>query len=107
VPLQATCAEAKWKIQWKAKFPLKRMRMRGQNVEEVEKFAEISARVTHNHPEGIKGAKAVAAAIFLGRAGKSKEEILDYVERTYGYAISEMTCDSVRPRVFNRKLSIA
>ena len=66
-------------------------------LEDVEKFAEISARVTHNHPEGIKGAKAVAAAIFLGRAGKSKEEILDYVERTYGYPISKMTCDKIRP----------
>lgn len=66
-------------------------------LEEVEKYAEISARVTHNHPEGIKGAKAVAAAIFLGRAGKSKEEILDYVERTYGYPISQMTCDKIRP----------
>lgn len=66
-------------------------------LEEVEKYAEISARVTHNHPEGIKGAKAVAAAIFLGRAGKSKQEILDYVERTYGYPISQMTCDEIRP----------
>lgn len=66
-------------------------------LEDVEKFAEISARVTHNHPEGIKGAKAVAAAIFLGRAGKSKQEILDYVERTYGYPISQMTCDEIRP----------
>lgn len=66
-------------------------------LEDVEKFAEVSARVTHNHPEGIKGAKAVAAAIFLGRAGKSKQEILDYVERTYGYPISKMTCDKIRP----------
>lgn len=66
-------------------------------LEEAEKFAEISARVTHNHPEGIKGAKAVAAAIFLGRAGKSKAEILDYVEKTYGYPMSQMTCDEIRP----------
>lgn len=66
-------------------------------LEDVEKFAEISARVTHNHPEGVKGAKAVAAAIFLARAGKSKSEILDYVERTYGYPISRMTCDEIRP----------
>ncbi|MCQ2097017.1 MAG: ADP-ribosylglycohydrolase family protein [Fibrobacter sp.] len=54
------------------------------SLEEVEKFAEISARVSHNHPEGIKGAKAVAAAIFLGCAGRSKTEILDYVEHAYG-----------------------
>lgn len=64
---------------------------------DVEKYAEISARVTHNHPEGIKGAKAVAAAIFLGRAGWSKEKIIEYVERVYGYPISQMTCDGIRP----------
>lgn len=66
-------------------------------LDDVEKYAEISARVSHNHPEGIKGAKAVAAAIFLGRAGISKQEILDYVEQTYGYPISKMTCDKIRP----------
>ena len=66
-------------------------------LEDVEKYAEITAKVTHNHPEGIKGAKATAAAIFLGRQGKSKQEICDYVERKYGYPLSEMTCDKIRP----------
>lgn len=47
--------------------------------------AEISASVTHNHPEGIKGAQATAAAIFLARTGKSKAEIRDYIESTFGY----------------------
>ena len=54
-------------------------------LEETERVAAISATITHNHPEGIKGAQATAAAIFLARTGKSKEEIRDYIEKTYGY----------------------
>ena len=54
-------------------------------LEETERIAAISAAITHNHPEGIKGAQATAAAIFLARNGKSKEEIRDYIEKTYGY----------------------
>ena len=54
-------------------------------LEETERVAAISAAITHNHPEGIKGAQATAASIFLARIGKSKEEIRDYVEKTYGY----------------------
>ena len=54
-------------------------------LEETERVAAISAAITHNHPEGIKGAQATAAAIFLARSGKTKEEIRDYIERTYGY----------------------
>lgn len=54
-------------------------------LEETERVAAISAAITHNHPEGIKGAQATAAAIFLARTGKTKEEIRDYVEKAYGY----------------------
>ena len=54
-------------------------------LEETERVAAISAAITHNHPEGIKGAQATAAAIWMARSGKSKEEIRDYVEKTYGY----------------------
>lgn len=54
-------------------------------LEETERVAEISAAITHNHPEGIKGAKATAAAVFLARTGKSREEIRDYIEKRYGY----------------------
>ena len=54
-------------------------------LEETERVAGISAAITHNHPEGIKGAQATAAAIFLARTGKTKEEIRDYMEKTYGY----------------------
>ncbi len=47
--------------------------------------AERTAAVTHNHPEGIKGAQATAAAIFLARQGRTKDAIRDYVEQTFGY----------------------
>ena len=52
--------------------------------------------MTHNHPEGIKGAQATAAAIFLARCGKSKQEIRDYVAQTFDYDLSR-TLDEIRP----------
>ena len=67
-----------------------------ENLEDVEKFAAASARVTHNHPEGIKGAQATAAAIFMARTGKSKSEIKQYIEEKYNYNLSR-TCDEIRP----------
>ena len=57
--------------------------------------AEASAAVTHDHPEGIKGAQVAAAAIFLAREGKSKQEIRDYIEATFEYDLSE-PLDSIR-----------
>jgi len=55
------------------------------SLEETERVAAISAAITHNHPEGIKGAQATAAAIWMARNGKSKEEIRAYIEQRYGY----------------------
>lgn len=52
--------------------------------------------ITHNHPEGVKGAQATAAAIFLARNGKSKAEIQNYITREFGYDL-ETTVDSIRP----------
>ena len=66
------------------------------SLEETERVAEISASITHNHPEGIKGAQATAAAIFMARNGKSKEEIRDYISKKYGYELNR-TCDQIRP----------
>lgn len=43
----------------------------------------MSAEVTHDHPEGIRGAEAVAAAIFLAAEGSSRDEIRDYISRKY------------------------
>ncbi|MEW6529473.1 MAG: ADP-ribosylglycohydrolase family protein [Thermodesulfobacteriota bacterium] len=67
------------------------------SLDEVLKEAERSASVTHNHPEGIKGAQATAAAIFLARSGASKEDIRRFVTTTFGYDLSE-PLDSIRPR---------
>ena len=63
--------------------------------------AKRSAEITHNHPEGIKGAQATAAAIFLARQGSSKETIKKYIEDTFGYNL-QRTLKEIRPKyVFN------
>lgn len=64
-------------------------------LEKTLKVAAQSAEVTHNHPEGIKGAQATAACIYLARTGSTKEQIKDYVETTFGYDLSK-SCDEIR-----------
>lgn len=66
------------------------------DLDAVRSMAKLSAEVTHNHPEGIKGAEATASAIFLARTGKTKEEIKTYIEKNFGYDLSR-TCDEIRP----------
>ena len=67
-----------------------------ESMQEALHLAQLTAEVTHDHPEGIKGAQAVAAAIFLARTGHSKVEIKAYVECKFGYDLSR-TCDEIRP----------
>ena len=62
-------------------------------LEETERVAELSASITHNHPEGIKGAQAAAAAIFLARTGSGKEEIREYIQNRFGYDLSKTWAD--------------
>lgn len=62
----------------------------------VRHAARLSAEVTHNHPEGIKGAQATACAIFLARTGHAKAEIREYVEREFAYSLNR-SCDEIRP----------
>ena len=64
-------------------------------LEETLHAAKLTAEVTHNHPEGIKGAQAIAAAMFLARTGHSKEEIRRFVEENY-YKL-DFTLDGIRP----------
>ena len=59
-----------------------------QSLDEVRAEARLSALPTHNHPEGIKGAEAVASAIFLARTGKTKDEIREYLEKEFEYQLS-------------------
>lgn len=67
-----------------------------ETLSETQRIAHLTAEVTHNHPEGIKGAEATASAIFLARTGHSKDEIKDYIIQNYGYDLSR-TCDEIRP----------
>ena len=67
-----------------------------KSLDEALELAKISAEVTHNHPEGIKGAQATAAAIFMARRGENKWEIRDYIEKTFGYDLSR-TLEAIRP----------
>ena len=66
------------------------------SLKRTREVARWSAEVTHNHPEGIKGAESIASVIWMARNGKSKEEIKDYVVREFGYDLSR-TCDQIRP----------
>lgn len=58
--------------------------------------ARYTAEVTHNHPEGIKGAESLAAGIFMLRCGKTKDEVRSYVRGVYGYDFT-FTLDEIRP----------
>lgn len=64
-------------------------------LEETLHVAELSASITHNHPEGIKGAQAVAAAVFMARNGSSKEEIKNYVAKSFDYDL-DRTIEQIR-----------
>jgi ADP-ribosylglycohydrolase len=67
-----------------------------EEEEKVLEEAKKSAEITHNHIEGIKGAQAIAMAVFLGRKGKSKDEIKAYTEQKFGYDLNR-TIDEIRP----------
>jgi len=71
-----------------------------KDLETVRRMARLSAEVTHNHPEGIKGAEATASAIFLARTGSSKAEIKSYLEENFHYDLSR-TCDEIRPDYYH------
>lgn len=64
---------------------------------EVLEEAHRSAEVTHNHPEGIRGAEATAAAVFMARCGKSKEHIRDTIQADFGYDLGR-SLDAIRPQ---------
>src|SRR3989338_2230438 len=65
-------------------------------LDKVMGEAKKSAEITHNHPEGIKGAQAVAAAVFLYKVGESKENIKKLIEGNFGYSLNQ-TLDEIRP----------
>ncbi|MBR2562516.1 MAG: ADP-ribosylglycohydrolase family protein, partial [Eubacterium sp.] len=67
------------------------------SLERTREVARATAAVTHNHPEGIKGAECTAAVIYMGRTGSTKDEIREYVSREFGYDLSE-SLDELRER---------
>ena len=66
------------------------------DIDSVMFEAQKSAEVTHNHPEGIKGAQATAVAIFLAKNGHSKLEIKNYISKYFGYDL-DRTLNQIRP----------
>ena len=68
----------------------------GKTLKEVHKLAYTSAVVTHNHPEGIKGAQSVAEAVYLAENGSSKNEIKKHIEIEYDYDLNR-SVDEIRP----------
>lgn len=69
-------------------------------LDETRRIARLTAEVTHNHPEGIKGAEATAAAIYMARNGSSKDQIRQYAMDEFGYDLSR-TCDEIRPGYYH------
>ena len=67
--------------------------------DEVLRQACMSAEITHNHPEGIKGAEATALAIFLARTGHDKEAIRLRIKDRFGYDL-DRTVNDIRPSYF-------
>lgn len=66
------------------------------NVDAVLDEAKRSAEVTHNHPEGIKGAQATATAVFMGRSGASKDQIREAIQSMFAYDVSR-SIEEIRP----------
>lgn len=66
------------------------------SIERTRTVAKAVTKVTHNHPEGIKGAEATASAIYLARNGASKEEIKEYIEKEFHYDLNR-TLNEIRP----------
>jgi ADP-ribosylglycohydrolase len=66
------------------------------SLDEVLIRAKWTAEVTHDHPEGINGAQATAAAVFLARTGSDKESICSYIERKFGYRL-DARIEDIRP----------
>ena len=68
-----------------------------ESLEDAIRIGRLTAEVTHNHPEGIKGAECTAAAIFLARTGSSKEEIKLYIENNYYPDAFKKSIAEIRP----------
>lgn len=77
------------------------------SLDKVLEEAKKSAEVTHNHPEGIRGAQAVAGAIFLARTGKSKREIARFIEDTFFYDLDRSIGEIRKTSEFNETCMVS
>lgn len=68
-----------------------------RDLEETMEYSDMVTEVTHNHPEGLKGARAVSEAMFLARRGATKEKIKNTIEEKYQYDLSA-TCSEIRDK---------
>ena len=68
-----------------------------RTLDEALALAALTASVSHNHPEGVKGAQAIATSVFLCKQGKSKQEIKEYIENAFGYNLHRSIAE-IRPR---------
>lgn len=68
-----------------------------RSLEDAERIAKLTAEVTHDHPEGIKGAQSVAAAIWIARHGGDKKRIKEYIEKKYYPDGFKKSLDEIRP----------
>ena len=68
-----------------------------KTLDEALALAALTASVSHNHPEGVKGAQAIATSVFLCKQGKSKQEIKEYIEKMFGYNLHRAIAE-IRPR---------
>ena len=67
-----------------------------ETLDEALELAKISAEVSHNHPEGIKGAQAVASAVWMAKHRHTKDEIRDYITEKFHYDLTR-NVDEIRP----------
>lgn len=75
--------------------------LKANDLKTVLQMAKETAIITHNHPEGIKGAQAVASAVFLARNGFTKENIKEYIEHTFNYNLNRHISDIRRDYSFD------
>ena len=68
-----------------------------KTLDEALALAALTASVSHNHPEGVKGAQAIAGCVVFCKEGKSKQEIKEYIENTFYYNLNR-TIAEIRPR---------
>jgi ADP-ribosylglycohydrolase len=72
-----------------------------KTLDEALALAAVTASISHNHAEGVKGAQAIAASVFLCKHGRGKQEIKEYIETMFGYDLDRCIADIRRTYCFD------